>query len=76
MARKKFSRNKRFVDIFISSFEIHCDNFLFTFVNTKSIYGFQYFDKLAFGPFIKIDDVANTEFKTTGGPNSRCEGRV
>ena len=42
---------------------IHRGNFLFTFVNTKSIYGFQYFEKLPFGPFIKIDDVANTEFK-------------
>lgn len=50
--------------IFFSNFEIHCDNFLFTFVNTKSIYGFQYFDKLPFGPFIKIDEVAYTEFKT------------
>ena len=60
----KFSRCKRFVDVFFSNFEIHCDNFLFTFVNTKSIYGFQYFDKLPFSPFIKIDDFADTEFKT------------
>ena len=58
----KFSRCKRFVDIFFFNFEIHCDNFLVTFVNTKSIYGFQY--KLPSGPFIKIDDVAYTEFKT------------
>ena len=60
----KFSRCKRFVDVFFSNFEIHCDNFLFTFVNTKSMYGFEYFDKLPFGPFIKIDDVAYREFKT------------
>ena len=60
----KFCRCKRFVDIFFSNFEIHCGNFLFTFVNTKSIYGFEYFDKLPFGLFFKIDDVANTEFKT------------
>ena len=64
MTRENFPGERDLWTFFFSNFEIHCDNFLFTFVNTKSIYGFEYFDKLPFGLFFKIDDVANTEFKT------------